>query len=208
MITTPDHPILSHYLAILRNKETKMAEFRMAADRISSLLIVFATQNIRLEPVTVETPITTAVQSMINEKIIIAPILRAGLSMIDPFLRLWPDTQVFHIGLKRDEHTHLAHTYYNNIEHATDPDNQRVFILDPMLATGGSIDHACEFFKSRGYKHIEIICIIAAPEGLKTIQTKHPHIPITVGAIDDQLNENAYIVPGLGDAGDRFFGTH
>lgn len=185
-----------------------MAEFRMAADRISSLLTVFATQHISLKPITVETPITSVAQSLIDEKIIIAPILRAGLSMIDPFLRLWPDTQVFHIGLRRDEQTHLAHTYYNNIEPSSDPDNQRVFILDPMLATGGSIDHACDFFKSNGYKHIEIICIIAAPEGLKAIQNKHPLVRITVGAIDDHLNENAYIVPGLGDAGDRFFGTH
>lgn len=208
MIKNPAHPILKHYLSILRDKHSNLSQFRKAADLISSLLITYATEDLSLQELTIDTPLANSTQHKLSSEIIIAPILRAGLSMVDPFLRIWPNSRVFHLGMRRNEETHIAETYYNNIEPATQASHQQVFILDPMLATGGSMHHSCCFFKEKGYTNIHIVAIIGAPEGIEFVRKLHPEIPITIAAIDDHLNDQAYIVPGLGDAGDRFFGTY
>lgn len=204
-IHVPDHALLRHLMGILRDKSTPMPEFRQTANRISRILTVYATAQLPEESVMVDTPLESKEQNRVLTRVIACPILRAGLSMMDAFLELHPNSMVFHIGLKRDESTHEPFAYYRNFENSEGL--ARVFILDPMLATGGSMSYACTQLKNAGYTNISVISMIAAPEGLERLHKDHPDLPITLGAIDRELNQDAFILPGLGDAGDRYFGT-
>lgn len=204
-IFIPKNARLKHFLGVLRDKSTSTELFRATANKISCILTVYATENLPLKTIEVVTPIEKTKQLAVSVELIACPILRAGLSMLEPFLVLNPDSKVFHIGLKRDENTHLPQVYYRNIE--PEQGNSLVFVLDPMLATGGSLSFTCSQLKAAGFKNIAVVCMIAAPEGIKKMQDEHPDVTMTVAAVDERLNENAFIVPGLGDAGDRYFGV-
>ena len=201
-----DHPLIQHKISILRNKNTGTNEFRALIEEIAMLMGYEALRDLPLENVEVETPLETCMTPMIaGRKLAIVPILRAGLGMVNGILALVPSAKVGHIGLYRDEETHEPHEYYCKLP---DPIEERTIVVtDPMLATGGSAIAAVNFIKQHGGKKIKFMAIIAAPEGLKKLREAHPDIQIYVGHIDRELNENAYICPGLGDAGDRIFGT-
>ncbi len=205
-VTVLDHPLLKHKISMLRDKNTGTMFFRILVEEIAMLMGYEALRDLPTELVNVETPITEAdVPVIAGKKLAVVPILRAGLGMVNGILALVPTAKIGHIGLYRDEVTHQPHEYFCKL-----PENieERLVILpDPMLATGGSAITAVDFLKKRGCKHIKFMCIIAAPEGLEALHNAHPDIEIYVGNIDERLNENAYIVPGLGDAGDRIFGT-
>ena len=201
-----DHPLIQHKISKLRDKNTGTNEFRALIEEIAMLMGYEALRDLPLENVEVETPIETCMTPMIaGRKLAVVPILRAGLGMVNGILALVPSAKVGHIGLYRDEVTHEPHEYYcklpNPIEERT------IIVTDPMLATGGSAVAAVDFIKSHGGKKIKFMSIIAAPEGLKRLQAAHPDVQVYVGCLDRCLNENAYICPGLGDAGDRIFGT-
>ena len=201
-----DHPLLKHKITLLRKKETGTNEFRRLVKEIAVLEGYEALHGLKTELIEVETPIETAKEPVISgKKLCFVPILRAGLGMVDGMLELVPSAKVGHIGLYRDETTHEPHEYFcklpGNIE------DREVFVLDPMLATGGSAKDAIKLLKERGARKITFICIIAAPEGVRVFHEAYPDIPLYIGALDRCLNENAYICPGLGDAGDRIFGT-
>lgn len=202
-----DHPLLQHKLSILRDKNTGVKEFREIVGEISALMCYEATRNLPTEEVQVETPIATAtVKVLAGKKMAIVPILRAGLGMVDAMIDLVPSAKVGHIGLYRDPETHEPVQYYCKMP--PDISERQVFIVDPMLATGGSASAAIKILKEEyGCKYITLMDIIAAPEGVATIRREHPDIDIFVAAVDECLNDHAYIVPGLGDAGDRIFGT-
>ncbi len=201
-----DHPLIQHKLAILRNKRTSVKEFRELVSEISGLMCYEATRNLPLKEVQVETPICTATcRVLAGKKLAIVPILRAGLGMVDKMVDLIPSAKIGHIGLYRDPETHLPVEYYCKLPE--DIENRQVFVVDPMLATGGSAIAAIEFLKKRGCKHIIMMNIIGCPEGVKAVQDAHPDVDIYLASMDEKLNEHAYIVPGLGDAGDRIFGT-
>lgn len=201
------HPLLDHKLSILRDKNTGVKEFREAVGEIASLMCYEATRNLPTEEVEIETPITTAKFRVLSgKKLAIVPILRAGLGMVDTIISLIPSAKVGHIGLFRDPETHLPVKYYCKMP--PDISERQVFVVDPMLATGGSVIAAIDVLKNEfGCKSITLMHIIAAPEGLKAVTEAHPDVDIYVAAVDECLNENAYIVPGLGDCGDRIFGT-
>lgn len=205
-VTILDHPLVKHKISLLREENTGTKDFRVLVEEIAMLMLYEALRDLPTELVEVKTPITTAKVPMISgRKLAVVPILRAGLGMVNGILALVPSAKVGHIGLYRDEVTHEPHEYYCKLPENID---ERLVILpDPMLATGGSAIQAVDFIKARGCKNIKFMCIIAAPEGLEALQKAHPDIDIYVGCLDDKLNENAYIVPGLGDAGDRIFGT-
>ena len=201
-----NHPRLKHKITLLRKKETGTNEFRRLVKEIAVLEGYEALRGLKTELIEVETPIETAKEPVISgKKLCFVPILRAGLGMVDGMLELVPSAKVGHIGLYRDETTHEPHEYFcklpGNIE------DREVFVLDPMLATGGSAKDAIKLLKERGARKITFICIIAAPEGVRVFHEAYPDIPLYIGALDRCLNENAYICPGLGDAGDRIFGT-
>ena len=201
-----DHPLIQHKLAILRNKETGVKEFRESIGEIAALMCYEATRNLPTKEVQVETPITTATCRVLDgKKLAIVPILRAGLGMVDPIIDLIPSAKIGHIGLFRDPDTHEPVKYYCKMP--PDIAERQVFVVDPMLATGGSASAAITFIKEYGCKSITLMDIIAAPEGVAVIQKDHPDVDIFVAALDEKLNDHAYIVPGLGDAGDRIFGT-
>ena len=201
-----NHPLIQHKLSILRSKNTSVKEFRELVSEISALMCYEATRNLPMEAAEVETPIGMAkVQVLAGKKLAIVPILRAGLGMVDGILDLIPSAKVGHIGLYRDPETHQPVEYYCKMP--SDIAERDVIILDPMLATGGSASAAITFIKGYGCKHIKLMNIIAAPEGIAVIQKDHPDVEIYVAAVDEKLNDHAYIVPGLGDAGDRIFGT-
>ncbi|MBR6452016.1 MAG: uracil phosphoribosyltransferase [Lachnospiraceae bacterium] len=201
-----DHPLIKHKIGYIRRKETGTKDFRQTVSEIAMLICYEATRNLPLRDVAVETPICeTTVQELKGRKLAIVPILRAGLGMVDGMLTLIPTAKVGHIGLYRDPETHKPVEYYCKLP--ADSADREVFVVDPMLATGGSAAAAIQMLKDKGCKKIHFLCIIAAPEGLKVLQEEHPDVDIYVGALDEKLNENAYIVPGLGDAGDRIFGT-
>ena len=201
-----DHPLIQHKISMLRDQNTGTNEFRKLIEEIATLMGYEALRDLPLEDVEVTTPIETCMTPMIaGKKLAIVPILRAGLGMVNGILSLTPTAKIGHIGLYRDEETHEPHEYYCKLP---DPIDQRLIVaLDPMLATGGSAVSAVDFIKQHGGKNIKFMCIIAAPEGVKRLQEAHPDIQIYVGHMDRQLNENAYICPGLGDCGDRIFGT-
>ena len=201
-----NHPLLQHKLSILRNENTGVKEFREIISEIAALECYEATRDLPLEDVVIKTPITTGTfKTLAGKKLAIVPILRAGLGMVDGILNLIPSAKVGHIGLYRDPETHEPVEYYCKMPN--DISERDVIILDPMLATGGSAAAAITFIKRYGCKHIKLMNVIAAPEGIEAIQKAHPDVEIYVAAVDEKLNENAYIVPGLGDAGDRIFGT-
>ena len=200
------HPLLQHKLAILRNKDTGVKEFREAVGEISALMCYEATRDLPTEEIEIETPVAPAkVRVLSGKKLAIVPILRAGLGMVDTIIDLVPSAKVGHIGLYRDPETHEPVKYYCKMP--PDIAERRVFVVDPMLATGGSASDAITFIKEYGCKNITLMNIIAAPEGIAKVQADHPDVDIFVAAIDEKLNDHAYIVPGLGDAGDRIFGT-
>ncbi|MBO4390656.1 MAG: uracil phosphoribosyltransferase [Lachnospiraceae bacterium] len=201
-----DHPLIQHKISMLRDVNTGTNEFRKLIEEIAMLEGYEALRDLPLEDVEVTTPIETCMTPMIaGKKIAIVPILRAGLGMVSGILALSPTAKVGHIGLYRDPETHEPHEYYCKLP---SPIEQRtIIVVDPMLATGGSACDAISMIKSHGGVHIKFMCIIAAPEGLKRLAETHPDVQIYVGHLDRELNENAYICPGLGDAGDRIFGT-
>ena len=205
-VTVFSHPLIQHKISILRDKRTGTNEFRALIEEIAMLMGYEALRDLPLKEVEVETPIETCMTPMIaGKKLAVVPILRAGLGMVNGILALVPSAKVGHIGLYRDEVTHEPHEYYCKLPN---PIEQRTIVVtDPMLATGGSAVAAVDFIKEHGGKNIKFMAIIAAPEGLERLPKAHPDIPIYVGHLDRQLNENAYICPGLGDAGDRIFGT-
>ena len=201
-----DHPLIHHKLAVLRNKETPVKEFRELVNEISGLMCYEATRNLPTQEVLVETPITTAKCRMLaGKKLAIVPVLRAGLGMVDSMVDLIPSAKIGHIGLYRDPETRLPVEYYCKLPE--DIENRQVFVVDPMLATGGSAVAAIDFLKKHGCKHIIMMNIIGCPEGIKRVTEAHPDVDLYLAACDEKLNDHAYILPGLGDAGDRIFGT-
>ena len=201
-----DHPLLQHKLSILRNKDTGVKEFREIVSEIATLMCYEATRDLPTEEVEIETPMAMAkCRVLAGKKLAIVPILRAGLGMVDGMLSLIPSAKVGHIGLYRDPQTHEPVEYYCKMP--PDIAERDVIIVDPMLATGGSAAAAIQFIKNYGCKSIRLMDIIAAPEGIAVVQRDHPDVDIYVAAVDERLNDHAYIIPGLGDAGDRIFGT-
>lgn len=205
-VTVIDHPLVQHKLAFLRNKETGPKEFRELVDEISTLMAYEVTRDLPLQEVEMETPIQkTRVNMLAGKKIGVVPILRAGLGMLDGVLKLIPTAKVGHIGLYRDPDTFEPVEYYCKMP--TDVNERELIVIDPMLATGGSASAAIKFVKERNPRNIKLMCLISAPEGIKRVQSEHPDVDIFTAAIDERLDENAYIIPGLGDAGDRLYGT-
>ncbi|MCZ2127296.1 MAG: uracil phosphoribosyltransferase [Anaerolineales bacterium] len=200
-----NHPLIAHKLSILRDKNTTPKKFRELVKEIAALLTYEATADLAVSPLEIETPLTAMSAHELKEKIGLVPILRAGLGMVEGVWELMPNSEVWHLGLYRDEKTLRPVEYYNKLP--LDPRVSVCLLLDPMLATGGSATAAADVLKRWGVKKIKYVGIIAAPEGIKTLQTAHPDIDIYLAAIDERLNERGYIVPGLGDAGDRQFGT-
>ena len=201
-----EHPLLQHKLSILRNKQTGTKEFRDLVSEIAMLLCYEATRDLPTEEVEVETPIALArTHVLAGRKLALVPILRAGLGMVDGVMQLVPAAKVGHIGLYRDPETALPVEYYCKLP--SDIGERDVIVLDPMLATGGSAIDAISQIKNKGAKSVRFMCIIAAPEGVKAMEEAHPDVNMYIGALDEKLNEHKYIVPGLGDAGDRIFGT-
>lgn len=201
-----DHPLIQHKLAILRSKNTSVKEFRELISEISGLMCYEATRSLPTKEVDVQTPVAMAkCRRLAGKKLAIIPILRAGLGMVDAMVDLIPSAKIGHIGLYRDPETHMPVEYYCKLPE--DIGNRQVFVVDPMLATGGSAVAAIDFLKQHGCQNIIMMNIIGAPEGVKVVQQTHPDVDIYLAALDEKLNEHAYIVPGLGDAGDRIFGT-
>ncbi len=202
-----DHPLLQHKLAILRDKNTGVKEFREAVGEIAALMCYEATRNLPTEEVEIETPVATAkVKVLAGKKLAIVPILRAGLGMVDSIISLIPSAKIGHMGLFRDPETHLPVEYYCKMP--PDISERQVFVVDPMLATGGSAVAAIDILKKKyGCKSIVLMDILAAPEGIQAVTEAHPDVDIFVTAVDEKLNDHKYIIPGLGDAGDRIFGT-
>lgn len=201
-----DHPLIQHKTALMRRKETSVKDFRELVKEVAMLMTFEATRNLPLQQVEIETPICKTTMKMLKgEDIAIVPILRAGLGMVDGMLALIPNAKVGHIGLYRDPDTHMPIEYYCKLP--SDIEKREIFVVDPMLATGGSAAAAIDFIKQRGGSKIIFMCLIAAPEGIEVLQKAHPDVDIFIAAKDENLNDHAYIVPGLGDAGDRLFGT-
>ena len=201
-----DHPLIQHKLAILRDKNTPVKEFRELIGEIAGLMCYEATRNLPTEEVIIETPIAQAKCRMLaGKKLAIVPVLRAGLGMVDSMVALIPSAKIGHIGLYRDPETHLPVEYYCKLPE--DVENRVVFVVDPMLATGGSANAAIDFLKQHGCRNIIMMNIIGAPEGVAAVQKAHPDVEVYLAALDEKLNDHAYIIPGLGDAGDRIFGT-
>ncbi|MCK5763213.1 MAG: uracil phosphoribosyltransferase [Clostridiales bacterium] len=201
-----DHPLIQHKLTLIRDKNTGSKEFRELVKEVSMLLAYEVTRDLPLEDTEVETPIqVTKSKTLTGRKLGIVPILRAGLGMVDGFLNLLPAARVGHVGLYRDPETLEPVEYY--VKLPNDVNERELIIIDPMLATGGSANAAIGFLKNRGAEMIKFVCLIACPEGIAAVQKAHPDVDIYVASIDEKLNDHAYIVPGLGDAGDRLFGT-
>ena len=211
-VVVMDHPLIQHKIGIMRRTDTGSKEFRTLISEIAMLMCYEATRDLKLTDIEIETPICkTTVKELKGKKLAVVPILRAGLGMVDGMLAMIPAAKVGHIGLYRDPETLEPVEYYCKLPDycklPEDCDEREVFVVDPMLATGGSSIAAIQMLKDRGVKNIRFMCIIAAPEGVKAMQEAHPDVDIYIGALDDHLNEHGYIVPGLGDAGDRIFGT-
>ena len=205
-IVVMDHPLIQHKIGIIRREETGSKDFRTLVSEIAMLMCYEATRDLKLADVEIDTPICkTTVKELKGKKLAVVPILRAGLGMVDGMLAMIPAAKVGHIGLYRDPETLEPVEYYCKLP--ADCANREVFVVDPMLATGGSCSAAIQMLKEKGVKHIRFLCIIAAPEGVKRMEEDHPDVDVYIGALDDHLNEHGYIVPGLGDAGDRIFGT-
>ena len=201
-----DHPLIQHKLAILRNENTSVKEFRELVSEVAGLMCYEATRNLPTVEVEVQTPVAVAKCRMLaGKKLAIVPVLRAGLGMVDSMVDMIPSAKIGHIGLYRDPDTHMPVEYYCKLPE--DIENRVVFVVDPMLATGGSAIAAIDFLKKRGCRDIIMMNIIGCPEGVEAVQKAHPDVELYLAAVDERLNSHAYIVPGLGDAGDRIFGT-
>lgn len=201
-----DHPLIQHKLSIIRDKNCGTREFRQCVNEITELMVYEVSRDMPLEDVEVETPITKATtKRLAGKKVVVVPILRAGIGMVDGILELIPAAKVGHIGMYRDEETLQPHEYF--VKMPDDLENREMIIVDPMLATGGSAIMAVDALKKRGAKSIKFVCLVAAPEGVKAFREAHPDVDIYSASLDEYLNEDGYIVPGLGDAGDRLFGT-
>ncbi|ANE46658.1 uracil phosphoribosyltransferase [Paenibacillus swuensis] len=201
-----DHPLIQHKLTFIRDEKTNTKDFRELVDEVATLMAYEITREIKLEEVTIRTPVSDAKCKIISGRMLgLVPILRAGLGMVDGILQLIPGAKVGHVGLYRDPETLLPVEYY--VKLPTDVQERELIVIDPMLATGGSAIMAIDALKKRGCAQIKLMCLIAAPEGVKAVQEAHPEIDIYVAAVDDYLNDHGYIIPGLGDAGDRLFGT-
>ena len=201
-----DHPLIQHKISMLRNKGTGTNEFRKLVEEIGILMGYEALRDLPVEDVQIETPIETCMTPMISgKKLAVIPVLRAGLGMVNSILTLVPSAKVGHVGLYRDPVTHEPHEYYCKLPESID--ERIAVIVDPMLATGGSAAAAITLLKEKGAKHIKLMCLVAAPEGVEAVNKEHPEVPIYVAALDEKLNDYGYILPGLGDAGDRIFGT-
>ena len=201
-----DHPLVQHKLTIMRRQGTSSKDFRQLLDEIAMLIGYEITRDLPLEDIEIETPVArTKAKRIAGKKMAIVPILRAGLGMVDGLLSLGPGARVGHIGMYRDPETHMPHEYYCKLP--PDITNRLTIVVDPMLATGGSASDAIRTLKEKGCKQIKLMCLVAAPEGVAKMQADHPDVDIFCAALDDHLNDHAYIVPGLGDAGDRIFGT-
>jgi uracil phosphoribosyltransferase len=205
IVSVISHPVLDRYLTYLRDKNTNTAVFRRAMSNIGIILAYHALNDLKLDETEIETPIQTTTGYQPGQEVVVIPILRAGLSLVDGIINFMPEAKVGHVGVYRNEETHQPVNYYDNLPKGLD--TALTLVVDPMLATGGSGSHALQFLKENGAKQIRFVCLIAAPEGIERLQADHPDVPIITAAIDERLNENAYIVPGLGDAGDRYFGT-
>jgi uracil phosphoribosyltransferase len=205
-VVVMEHPLIKHKIGLIRRKETGTKDFRETISEIAMLICYEATRDLKLSDVEIETPICkTTVQELKGKKMAVVPILRAGLGMVDGMLTLIPAAKVGHIGLYRDPETLKPVEYYCKLP--ADCNEREVFVVDPMLATGGSSVAAIQMLKDKGCKNIHFMCIIAAPEGIEAMKAAHPDVDMYIGALDEKLNEHGYIVPGLGDAGDRIFGT-
>lgn len=205
-VTVIDHPLVQHKLTLMRQKECGTKDFRQLLSEIAMLMAYEVTRDLPMVEIEIETPITKCKSKIIaGKKLGVVPILRAGLGMVDGVLALVPTAKVGHIGLYRDPETHLPVEYYCKLP--MDVAERDLIVVDPMLATGGSSVAAIDFIKRRGYKSITLMCLVGCPEGIRAVQEAHPDVNIYIAAIDDHLNENKYIVPGLGDAGDRLYGT-
>lgn len=199
-----DHPLAQHVLTHLRDKTTKPVLFRTLSYQISLLLALEATRDLQTVDKTIETPLETMKGRVLAQPLVVVPILRAGLGMLQPFHDIFPDVSVGYVGLERDHKTAIARSYYCKLPPL---EGARVLVVDPMLATGGSAAQAITLVKAQGAAQVGFVCIVAAPEGVKTVQQAHPDIPIHAGAVDRELNSSKYILPGLGDFGDRLYGT-
>ena len=204
-VVVVEHPVLADRLSVLRDRSTAHGAFRQALFEASVILAVEAARDLPVEQVDVETPLETTKGHRLPTEIAIVPVLRAGLGMVEAFTRLLPDARVGHLGLYRDEETHQPFEYYERLPPRLD--DAFVFVVDPMLATGGSAVHALDRLKARGATQLSLVCLVVAPEGLKAVEEHHPEVPVWAAALDRELDSNAYIRPGLGDAGDRVFGT-
>ncbi len=205
MVTILNHPLITHKLTIMRNKETKTKDFKQNLDEIAGLMAYEVCRDLPLKPITVETPVAACHTYELQNDIVLIPILRAGLGLVNGINDLIPTAKVGFIGLYRDEETLEPHEYFakfpNNLAEAVN------LVLDPMLATGGSACAAIDMIKKRGAKNIKLVCLVGAPEGVAAVEKAHPDVDIYLAALDEKLNDKGYIVPGLGDAGDRIFGT-
>lgn len=205
MLKVLDHPLIKHKLANIRDKNTSTKDFRQNLDEIAGLMVYEVTKDFPTKEVVIETPVSTCVSNVLSNDIVLVPILRAGLGMVYGILNLIPTAKVAHVGLYRDEETLEPHEYFakypNNME------KSQVIIVDPMLATGGSANAAITMVKKQGAKNIRLVCLVGAPEGVRAVETAHPDVNIYLASLDEMLNDKGYIVPGLGDAGDRIFGT-
>lgn len=204
-VTVVEHPLISHSLTIIRDKNTGTEEFRRHADVVSKVLLIEAMKHLKLKQKKIETPLAPITGGELTDDIIVVPVLRAGLAMLMALRDFLPAVSVGFIGLERDEQTAIAREYYNKIPKVFA--THIVFVIDPMLATGGSMDDTLVAVKQKGAKRIVAVSIVSAPEGIKRVTKNHPDVPIVTAAVDSQLNTKAYIVPGLGDFGDRYFGT-
>jgi uracil phosphoribosyltransferase len=204
-VTVVEHPVLADRLSVMRARETTHGDFRQALFEAAAIMAVEVARDLPVKEVEIETPLESTTGLRLRDEVAVVPVLRAGLGMVEGFLRLVPDARVGHVGIYRDEEEHVPIDYYERLPPRLP--TARVYVLDPMLATGGSAVHALQKLKRAGAKQLELVCLVAAPQGVEAVQEAHPDVRIWTAAIDRELDENAYIRPGLGDAGDRVFGT-